>query len=443
MFPITMQEGSSQHRLYRLAGFGILAAAMIILPLVLPEFQVTRLNRMVLLSVAILGLNMVVGYNGLLALCHSAFIAMGAFVTASLVSDHNWDYWMTIPASMIISFLLGVIIGIPALRIKGLYLALTTVAFAATFPSLTKLEFFGIADRTGGANGRELTEALNPPGWAQDLGFNLNEPARYRYFMILALGIAAFWAVNNLLKSRPGRAIVAIRDNETGAAVSGVETRRLKVINFGLSASLGGLAGTMWAMNTGFVGETSFTFVLMVELLVGLVIGGVATVSGAVIGAAVVVFVREYTKTLVIGLDVGTFIWLAIFLIVLLGAVLVFQKMTDNPVKPPTALLGLIAGAGVLAVLNVITGGDSWYDIDGNGPLSQAIFGVILILVTFFAPQGVIGAVRKLRSFIVRVIPKTPGEWMPAGAVSAASGAVVDVTTEAAQDAGELAGAGS
>ena len=163
--PYTFKKGSAEHRMYRLVGYGLLIVLMLIIPFILPEFQVTRLNRAMAMAVAILGLNLVLGFSGLFALCQSAFIALGAFTCGSLIMDHGWDYWMTIPAGMLMAFLVGLLLGIPALKIKGLYLAMSTVAFAAAFPSLTKLEFFGIPERTGGANGRDITEKLNPPDW--------------------------------------------------------------------------------------------------------------------------------------------------------------------------------------------------------------------------------------------------------------------------------------
>lgn len=352
----TFIEGSKNHRMYQMVGWGLFAALALILPFILPEFQVGRLNRAIFLAVAILGLNLVVGYSGLIALGHSAFIGIGAFVTTTLVQDHNWDYWMTIPVSMGACFIVGLGLGVPALRIKGLYLALVTVAFATVFPSFAKIDKWSISARTGGVNGRNIDEKTLPPGWAESIGFKDTEPSRYTYFLIVALALAAFWMTRNLLKSRPGRAIVAIRDNETGAAVSGVNITAMKVITFGVSASLGGLAGVCWAMDRAFVSEADFGFPLAIELLVGLVIGGVATLWGGLLGGLVVVFVREFTKN--VSLPLG------------------------------------------------------FYTLDGNGPLSGAIFGVILILVTFFAPGGLVSILRKIRDKFVTVIPQPPENFV-------------------------------
>ena len=241
---------------------------------------------------------------------------------------------------------------------------ISVLALSATvFPGLAAIEAIGpewlpwfplhIADATGGVNGRELAgQKLVPPGWAESIGFSAEEPGRYRYFPILLLAGFAFWTVSNLLKSRPGRAMVAIRDNETGAAVSGVALTKSKVTSFAISASYAGLGGAMWAMDKGFVAQQDYNVALAIDLLVALVIGGVATIPGAVVGALIVVFVREFAKGLEIPLG--------------------------------------------------------FYTIDGGGPLSQAIFGFILVVVTFFAPGGLVWLFRLIKSKFYRVIPEIP-----------------------------------
>ena len=360
----TFKEGSSGHRTFVAVSWVAYLVFLALLPHILTalfgEFQVGRMNRALYLAVAILGLNLVIGYSGLIALGHSAFIGIGAFVTTTLIMDHGFNYFTTIPFSMLAAFVVGVLLGIPALRIKGLYLALLTVAFAAVFPTLAKLDKWGIAERTGGVNGRNIDPELTAPAWIRGIIRIDDTPAQqaiYRYYIIVILTLLAFWAVSNLIKSRPGRAVVAIRDNETGAAVSGVNLPLYKTITFGISAALGGLSGVMWAMNTAFVGEQDFGFApLAIPLLVGLVIGGVATIEGAILGSLVWVFVGEFTRNL--GLDI----------------------------------------------------------------LSQALFGVILILVTFFAPGGLASLTKLIKSQIVRVIPQPPD----GASISAPSSADVD-----------------
>ena len=306
------------------------------------------------------------------------------------------------------AFLVGLLLGIPALKIKGLYLAMSTVAFAAAFPSLSKLEFFGIPERTGGANGRDITEKLNPPDWMPI--FDVTEPGRYRYFLIAVLALFAFWAVGNLVNSRPGRAVISIRDNEIGAAVSGVELRRFKVLNFGLSAAIGGLAGVMWAMNSGFVAEQDYTFVLMVDLLVGLVVGGVATVSGAAIGAIVVVFGRWLVQTY-FNYSMSAVIWL---IAVVALAVYLARQQTTNQKKIMTAAATVVVGWGVGLALFAAVDMPGLYQLNGDGPLSQAVFGIVLIGFVFFAPQGIVGSWRKLWTNVVQITPVPPA--LPDGA---------------------------
>ncbi len=359
---LTMDKGGSTHRTYLIVTWGLFALLAIALPYFLTEvsgeFMVGRLNRALYLGVAILGVNLVVGYGGLIALGHSAFVGIGGFITASLIMDHGFDYWMTIPFAILGSFLVGVLLGIPALRIKGLYLALLTIAFAAMFPTLAKLNKWGISDRTGGVNGRGIDEKLVAPEWVQTIlriDGTSDQQAIYRYFIIAGLTALAFLATRNLIKSRPGRAIIAIRDNETGAAVSGVNLRVYKTVTFGISAGLGGLAGVMWAMNSAFVAEQDFQFApLAVPLLIGLVIGGVGTLEGGLIGGLVYVFVNEWTKGLDESLD----------------------------------------GIG-LPIANV-------------EKLTPALFGIILIMVTFFAPGGIAGFLKVLKAKLIRLVPQPP-----------------------------------
>ena len=235
-----LEEGSSNHRTYLIVTWGLFLLLAIAMPYILTalfgEFQVSRLNRALYLGVGILGVNLVVGYSGLIALGHSAFIGIGAFATASLVMDEGLNHFVAIPIALLIGFVVGVLLGIPALRIRGLYLALLTIAFAAVFPTIAKLDKWTIADRTGGVNGRRIEDPLVAPGWVRSIiriDDTPDQQAIYRYFIIATLTALAFLLTRNLLKSRPGRAIVAIRDNETGAAVSGVNLRLYKTVTFG------------------------------------------------------------------------------------------------------------------------------------------------------------------------------------------------------------------
>ncbi|WP_419945581.1 branched-chain amino acid ABC transporter permease [Candidatus Poriferisodalis sp.] len=357
---LIVSKGSTQYRQWRILSWGYAVALAVLVPLVLQPFQIGRMNQSLVFVVAVLAVNLVVGFNGILALGHSAFMGIGAFVAASMVQDELWDYWMVIPLVLVVGFAVGLIIGLPALRVKGLYLALITIAQAAVFPSVLKIDELGIAERTGGPNGRRVEEEVDRQAEGFSSWFEwlpgvdgTRGSAAYRYWILLLITVLAIALVRNIIRSRPGRAVLAIRDNEAGAAVYGVNLPLYKTVNFALSASLGSLAGLMWCLDKGFVGEQDFTFILAIDLIIGLVIGGVGTLQGSVLGGLFVVWVRDFTKRL--------------------------------PVIP----LG-------------------FYELSGDGPLSAAIFGIILILFTFFAPGGIASMITAVQKRIIQVVPLTP-----------------------------------
>ncbi len=357
---LIVSKGSTQHRQWQFLSWGYALALAILVPLVLQPFEIGRMNRALVMMVAVLAVNLVVGFNGMLALGHSAFMGIGAFVSASMVQDELWDYWMVIPLVLLMGFAVGIIVGLPALRVKGLYLALVTIAQAAVFPTLVNIDELGIARRTGGPNGRDVKEEVDRVE-ASISGFfdwlpGVDGPrgaSAYRYWILLLITVVVFALVRNIIRSRPGRAVLAIRDSEAGAAVYGVNLPLYKTVNFALSASLGSLAGLMWCMDKGFVAGQDFTFLLAIDLIIGLVIGGVGTLQGSIFGGLFVVWVRDLTKRL--------------------------------PVIP----LG-------------------FYELDGDGPLSAAIFGIILILFTFFAPGGIASMVTAIQKRVIRVVPLAP-----------------------------------
>jgi len=212
---LTVRQGSSQHRTFQLVGWGIFAFAIILVPAIMPNFRVTQFGQAIAFGVAILGINLAIGYGGLLSLGHIAFMGTGAYMTMILVNDYKWDYWETFFAAALVCFLFGVVVGLPALKIRGLYLALATFALAYTFPIILKIDQWGIARRTGGDNGRTITETLRPPSWAKNLptikGNPQEQQAAWQYWCFIATAFVVFLLVRNMLKSRPGRAINAVQ----------------------------------------------------------------------------------------------------------------------------------------------------------------------------------------------------------------------------------------
>ena len=356
--PFVWKEGSAAHRGFQVVGWGLFFLAAILVPVLLPNFRVSQFGQAIAFAVAILGINLAIGMAGLLSLGHVAFMGTGAYTTMILVNDNGWDYWMTFPVVLVACFLFGGIIGLPALRIKGLYLALVTFALAYTFPILLKIEEWGIARRTGGDNGRTIGEVLRPPSWARSLptlsGKNPQEQqATYQYWCFFGVAFITFVLVRNLLKSRPGRAIVAIRDNQIGAAVSGVNLSLYKVVFFGISAAVAGIGGSLLAINLASVGPSSFDARYAVLTLVGLVIGGVATLHGSWVGGVLLVFLQDLATRV---------------------------EFTAIP----------------------------FFRIEKGSPLTQAVFGLVLVLVAFFAPGGVMSLAKRIKARLIRVIPNPP-----------------------------------
>lgn len=264
-----------------LKAVAVLVAAIVLyqIPLYYQDFRIAQFNEVIFLSIAVLGLGLLTGFNGQISIGHGAFFGIGAYTTAILVTDHGWAHLATIPVGAVIAFVMGALVGVPALRIKGLYLALTTLAFATTFTLVIKR----YSSITGGTQGK-IVPRFQVPAWS-DLSRD-----QFNYYLFLAFAIVIFVLVRNLVKSRVGRALIAVRDNEVAAEVVGVNLAAYKVMTFGVSAALAGIAGSLSVISNPFVDANSFTINKSIELLAALVIGGAATIFGPIVGAAFVVF---------------------------------------------------------------------------------------------------------------------------------------------------------
>jgi branched-chain amino acid transport system permease protein len=245
-------------------------------------YQLFQLTMVIAYAMAILGLNLVSGYNGQVSLGHGAFYACGAYVTAILMSQYGVPYWATLPASALVCAALGFLVGLPALRLGGLYLALTTFALAVATPQL--LKYRGIERWTGGVQGLVLSKPDPPFGLPLDAD-------QWLYLFTLAIGAGSFLLARNLLRGRIGRALIAIRDHATAAEAMAVDVALFKTRAFAASAMLTGVAGSLGALAVQFVAPDSFTVLLSITLFVGAVVGGVTSVAGAVAGGAFVEFV--------------------------------------------------------------------------------------------------------------------------------------------------------
>jgi branched-chain amino acid transport system permease protein len=267
-----------------LIALALLAACA--LPFFLSNYSTFQMTMVLVYAIALLGLNILTGYNGQISLGHGAFYAIGAYATAVLMDKFGWPYWATLPVAAAVCLLAGFLFGLPALRLEGPYLALATFALAVALPHLLKYKH--LEQWTGGVQGIVITKPDSPI--ASLFGLRMNGD-RWLYFFTLFVTVIMFVIGWNLLRGRIGRALIAIRDQPVAAASMGIDNALYKSLAFGVSAMFTGVAGALGAIAVAFVAPDSFTVFLSLSLMVGMVIGGLASISGAFFGALVVQFV--------------------------------------------------------------------------------------------------------------------------------------------------------
>lgn len=268
-------------------GLALLLVAACVLPFLVSNYRVFQLTLVLVYAIALLGLNMLTGYNGQISLGHGAFYAIGAYVAAILMDKFGVPYWLTLPIAGAVCAVAGFLFGLPALRLEGLYLSLATFALGVAMPQI--LKYKGIEHWTGGAMGIVITKP-DPPAWApltQD---------QWLYFVALLVTLVMFAIGWNLLRGRIGRAMVAIRDQPIAARAMGVDTSMVKAMTFGVSAMYTGIAGALGAIAIQFVAPDSFTIFLSISLVVGIVVGGLASISGALYGAVFIQFIPNIAE---------------------------------------------------------------------------------------------------------------------------------------------------
>jgi len=270
---------------WRWAGTAALIAVAVVLPFTLSNYHVFELTQVMIYAIAVLGLNILTGYNGQISLGHGGFYAAGAYTAAILMHRYGVPYWATLLPAALVCFALGVLFGLPALRFEGPYLALVTLAMAVAMPQL--LKYFD--NWTGGKQGLVLVKPMPPP----ELGIDRD---RWLYFFVLLVLLIAIRVAANLLNGRNGRAFVAIRDHPIAAAAMGINTARYKTLAFGTSTLFTGVAGALAAIVIGFVAPESFTLFLSLSFLIGSAVGGIATIGGAIVGGFFIEFVPNFAN---------------------------------------------------------------------------------------------------------------------------------------------------
>jgi branched-chain amino acid transport system permease protein len=234
--------------------------------------------------VGALGLNILIGYSGQISLGQAAFIAIGSYVTAILSNKFGLPFWVCLPASGVMGAVVGFAIGVPCLRLKGLYLAMATMAFGVV------VEFVVItwARVTGGVRGMKVASV-------EILGHSLDSDNKIYYFL-LVLTILAIIVAKNIARSRVGRAFIAIRDHDVPAEIIGVDTTFYKVMAFTICAFYAGIAGGMYAYTVSYIGPEHFTLFLSIQYVAMIIVGGLGRIQGSIFGAVFIVLVPEIIK---------------------------------------------------------------------------------------------------------------------------------------------------
>jgi branched-chain amino acid transport system permease protein len=263
----------------------VLLAMALLLPFLVSNYRSFQFTLVLVYAIALLGLNILTGYNGQISLGHGAFYAVGAYVAAIMMDKFGLPYWATVPAAGAIGFVIGYLFGLPALRLEGLHLALATFALGVSMPQLLKHKL--LEPWTGGVQGIVI---VKPEAPFAIFGFRLSAD-QWLYLFTLGVTALMFWLGWNLLRGRIGLAWVAIRDSPVAASAMGIDTARYKSLAFGVSAGYTSVAGSLGAIAVQFVAPDSFTVWLSITLLVGVVVGGLASIPGPLLGGLFIQFV--------------------------------------------------------------------------------------------------------------------------------------------------------
>ena len=357
--------------------FVLAAVALFLLPRFISDFRAQQFAYVGIYFIALLGLNLLTGITGQISLGHGAFMLIGGYTTAILMSNQEpplelfghaftndlRDIW-TIPLAGLVAGFVGFLFGFPALRLAGLYLALATFAIAVAAPAVVRR----FDDFTGGGGGINLfdletrtrpTETTDPVTFEpitepiRILGLDLASFNEWLYYLCWTLALVLFGVARLLLRGRFGRTLRAIRDSELAASSSGVNLARYKTLAFGISAFYAGIAGSLLAIATTFVNPDTFPITLSIFLLVGVVVGGLGSLWPLVFGAIFIHFMQ-----------------------------IEWAQRTEAAIPDFLPFLG---------------------DIDTDAPGAPAVaFGVVLILIMLALPGGAAGLIRRVRSLTTR-----------------------------------------
>ncbi len=267
--------------------YALLLVLLVLAPAWLPEYWLAQLTFILIYGVVGLGLMLLAGYTGLFSLGHAAFLGVGAY-TEAVLAAMGWPFPFSLAAAAALSAGVGAIVGLPALRVKGIYLAIATLAFGFIVE-----EILARWESVTGGNSGKVVSSIDLFGWRADT------PASF-YFVCLVIAVLATLAVLNLLRAPTGRAFVAIRDSEVSAQSMGIHLARYKTLSFMVSAALAGIGGALYAHQIRFLSPDQFGIIQSIDLLLMVVIGGLGSIHGAFLGA---VFLITMPQLITLGKD--------------------------------------------------------------------------------------------------------------------------------------------
>lgn len=262
----------------------ILGALLLIAPILVHNYALTIMVSAMIAAVGAVGLNVLTGTTGLISLGQSGFLAVGAYTNAILMVDYGWPVLMSLPAAGVVSAFISILVGVPSLRLKGLYLAITTLAFAFIV-NHTILHSNWL---THGADGMFVSGA-------NILGINIQRGIPFYYF-VLAVTVLIVLIALNLQRSRIGRAWMAIRDHDIAAGIMGINLVRYKLLAFMISSFMVGIAGGLISLQIRYINIDAFNLILSIEALAIIILGGLGSVAGPILGAVFLTFLPELIR---------------------------------------------------------------------------------------------------------------------------------------------------
>lgn len=322
--------------LYQKTWFALFCAALVAVPPFMRDYHLFFLTQVFIAIVGAHGLNILLGYTGQISLGHAAFIGVGGYTYSYLVMVLHWPFWLGIPAAGLVAAGLGMIIGIPSLRIKGIYLGVATIAFQF----IADYTYFHWTGFSGGPQGRTVEAP-------QVFGHAMTSRLFFYYVCLMAV-FALLWGAKNLMRSKYGRCLMAVRDNDVSAEALGVPVFKYKLLAFVISSFYAGVAGALLVIHLRNVYPDFFHLNVSIEYVAMVIVGGMGTVMGSVFGAIFIVLVPE----------------------ALSNAISVIAQWANNP---------------DLTVL--------------MAPARLIVHGVLIVLFILIEPAGLAGIWRKVSSF--------------------------------------------